>query len=158
MIFRISCLALVVAISWSPSLSIAQSAIEKHIWDREISLPPFSSTARAITGPLTFRKNSISFGGRDVPSRELGMAWRDWDGNGTKETAAVFELLEDSGPLINGNLLCGQDKAQWLVAWEDYQYGGIVRTAIYSSGLPPSDSSSSGLCGTYTYEWPTALD
>ncbi len=138
--------------------AMAQSAIEHHAWQRKEALVPLSRTAVAITGPIRVSANSVSFGGKSVPAKNLGLFWRVWGDDGMQHTAAIYQLLADPGPLRQGNSLCGsseRDRARFIVLWESYDEssGGAVNMAAWSSETPPQDRDSAGLCATFAYVW-----
>lgn len=91
-------------------------------------------------------------GGAAAPANLVGVAWRDWDGDGDMETAGLFQLSADPGELKNGNSLCS-GSAQWVVVWQEISEfsRAYLAMAVYSHGMPPSDGKSTGLCGTFNY-------
>jgi hypothetical protein len=151
------------------SQALAQSAIERHVWQDARSFAPFSRTAQAITGTITLSGNaefasegssmSLTFGnGAVVNLVSKGASWRAWDVGGQgKQTAEVFQLSDDPGPLENGNTLCGNEESEeelYAVFYEKSLFGGdpTLTMAVFRSAEPPFDINSIGLCGTFTYE------
>ncbi len=116
----------VVLLLTAPEAS-AHSAIERHFWQEARSFEPISRTAIAITGVIALSGNarfavegsSIDMtleNGATVSLTSEGASSRNWDiaGSGT-QTAEVFRLSDDPGPLNNNNLLCGgEDPKQHL--------------------------------------------
>jgi hypothetical protein len=105
----------------------AQSAIERHLWQDARSFEPISRTAIAITGVIALSGNAkfavegssmdMTFeNGATVSLTSEGASWRNWDiGGSGKQTAEIFRLSDDPGPLKDNNLLCGgQDPMQHL--------------------------------------------
>ncbi|WP_088624665.1 type VI secretion system-associated protein TagO [Oceanicola sp. 22II-s10i] len=147
----------------------AQSAVERHVWQDARTFEPYSRTAAAITGPITLSGNpdfasegstmSIAFGtAAPVQLTSVGASWRSWSVSGTgKQTAEVFRMAGDPGPLENGNRLCGMegtDQPLYLVFHEDRDILGnaMLVMAAFEGQEPPHDINSPGLCGTYGYD------
>lgn len=151
-----------------PHTLSAQSAIERHAWQDARSFAPISRTASAITGAITLSGNpefaiegssmGLSFGdGAAVTLTSQGAFWRTWDVGGQgKQTAEVFRLFDDPGPLQNGNTLCGGGGPEPLYAafYEQSLFGSdpTLTMAVFQSIEAPFDINSPGLCGTFTYE------
>jgi hypothetical protein len=151
-----------------PHTLSAQSSIERHVWQDARSFAPISRTASAITGAITLSGNpefategsstGLIFGDdAAVNLTSQDASWRTWDVGGQgKQTAEVFRLSDDPGPLQNGNTLCGGGNPEPLYAvfYEQSLFGGdpTLTMAVFQSIEPPFDINSSGLCGTFTYE------
>lgn len=155
--------------------AFAQSAIERHIWQEAQSFLPISRTAVAITGPITLSGNDVfategskmnlTFGdGVAVGLTSEGASWRTWDvGEHGKQTAEVFKLSDDPGPLRNGNTLCGDGASEenlYAVFYEQdpFGVGPTLTMAVFKLTAPPFDINSSGLCGTFSYEIDTSIN
>jgi len=167
---------ILLSLFWAlPHTAFSQSAIERHVWLDERSFDPISRTASAITGAIALSGNqdfategssmSLTFGnGASVDLTSQGASWRTWDVGGQgKQTAELFQLSSDPGPLQNGNTLCGDaDPAQDLYAvfYEQSLFGGdlSLTMAVFRSVEPPFDINSPGLCGTFTYEIGAPID
>lgn len=93
----------------------------------------------------------ISFAnGRAVTLTAEGASYRQWDwGSEENRTAEVFTFSDDPGKLENGNTLCGESKAKYVVFFERH---ATLNLAVFSSDSPPRDINSSELCGTFSYE------
>lgn len=143
--------------------ALAQSAIEHHVWQDARTFKPFSRTAIAITGPITLSGNQsfarvgsslqISFdGGSPVELVSEGASWREWQLVEGKQTAEIFQVTTDPGPLLNGNTVCGDDLS-YLVFSEGNPLGSglTLEVAAFSGDKPPFDIHSSGLCGTFSF-------
>ena len=160
-----------------PHTLSAQSAIERHVWQDARSFAPISRMASAITGAIALSGNpefategssmGLTFGnGAAVDLTSEGASWRTWDVGGQgKQTAELFRLSDDPGPLQNGNTLCGDgdpdpDQELFAVFYEQSLFGGdpSLTMAVFQSAEPPFDIDSPGLCGTFTYEIDLAID
>jgi hypothetical protein len=147
----------------------AQSAIERHLWQEARSFEPISRTAIAITGMIALSGNAkfavegssmdMTFeNGATVSLTSEGASWRNWDIAGSEnQTAEVFRLSDDPGPLKNNNLLCGGEDPKrhvYVVFFEQrlFDEAPSLNLAVFQSAEPPFDINSSGLCGTFTYE------
>ena len=142
---------------------LAQSAPEHHAWQDLGAFEPMSRTAIAITGTITLSGNpsfaevgstmQISFnGGPPINLVSEGASWREWSLNGGLQTAEVFRLASDPGPLINGNTICS-DTARYMVFSEanTFGIGNTLQVAAFDRKKPPFDINSDGLCGTFSY-------
>ena len=154
--------------------ALAQTPIERHVWQEARSFAPISRTAGAITGEIALSGNQefategssmgLTFGnGAAVDLTSEGASWRTWDVGGQgKQTAEVFRLSDDPGSLQNGNTLCGgEDPAPlYAVFYEQSLFGGdpSLTMAVFQSAEPPFDINSPGLCGTFTYEIGAAIN
>ena len=149
----------------------AQSATEHHAWQDASTFEPASRTASAITGAITLSGNvdfaspgsevEMTFGnGNTVGLVSVGASWRSWVfGSEEKQTAEAFQIDRDPGELINGNSLCGTDRAEvsmFAVFYESSLFGlpPKLNLAVFQSAEPPIDIESLGLCGTYSYDIP----
>ena len=162
-------LGALVALTGFASLSLAQSALERHVWQEARSFSPVSRTAVAITGEITLSGNDrfaepgstmrMTFGnGAVVDLVSEGASWRPWEiGSPDKQTAEVFRLSEDPGPLVNGNSLCGAGEAGealYAVFFTDRFMDGPLTLilAVFQSPDPPFNINSDGICGTYSFD------
>lgn len=143
----------------SPQMGHAQSALSHYIWEDSGSYQPFSRTSISITGPLQLTpmegKLTLHLGGKGpfYLSSE-GVFYREWglDLSGEKITAGVFKIDRDPGLLLNGNTLCGDIAARYLVFYDELWHSShLLELAVFSSKSPPFDINSDGLCGTFNY-------
>lgn len=158
-----------IAILLLPVSLAAQSAIERHVWQDTRSFAPVSGTATAIMGEITLSGNDrfaepgstmqMTFGnGATVRLTSEGAFWRPWKfGSSDKQTAEVFRLADDPGPLLQGNSLCGAGEtgdALYAAFFSDRPLGGLLtlHLAIFQGVEPPIDINSDGLCGTYAFD------
>ena len=130
--------------------AIAQSSLDKDIIGK---FEPQSRTSMAITGPIKITPKSITFNGKTVKTSLQGKYWRVWGEETQKRSANVYTLERDPGTLLQGNTLCGANQARYAVVWPSFDetIGGSLQMAIYSSTESPQDSTSPGLCGTFSY-------
>lgn len=127
-------------------------------WQRDASFAALSDTAFSITGDITLtgtpeEKILTTASGAEiylhfVEDRSSGWNLSDpevWPGG-------VFAVDEDPGELENGNTLCGEDPATYLVftPLEDSIAGSILQIAVFN-GAAPENIDSNGLCGTFNY-------
>ena len=160
-------LALILIGSIPCSAVHAQSAIERHVWQDARTFEPMSRTAVAITSAITLSglpefgvegtAMNLTFGsGASVELVSQGAFWRAWDLTGGQQTAEVFELSQDPGPLENGNTLCGEGVPgeNLYAVFYEYSLFDMSKTlglAVFQSAEPPFDINSPGLCGTYSF-------
>jgi hypothetical protein len=119
-----------------------------------------SSTARAITGDVTFSadKISINYSGfviariRDLKPDEIIAAF-DSD-NGAGGSGSLYRLsIPASKTFLHRNTLCGAEDTQWIAT---YVAGRSLRLAFFSGQKEPvltvdSIANSTDLCGTFFY-------
>lgn len=115
-------------------------------------LEPLSRTAVSITGPVRVTTEAISFNGKPVPARLEGRYWRAWSSDDKKHTGSVYTLQSGPGKLRHGSTLCGNDRARYVVLWQenDDLLGPAIGMAVFASATPPANKDSDGLCGTYS--------
>ncbi len=127
-------------------------------WQSDTSFAALSATAFSITGDIsltgTAQEKTLQTASGDeiflhfVEDRSSAWNLSDpeiWPG-------AIFSVVEDPGPLENGNTLCGDGPATYLVftPLEDDIAGSILQIAVFA-GAPPENIDSNGLCGTLNY-------
>lgn len=147
------------------SPTLAQSAIERHVWQDRGLFEPFSRTAMAITGAIVlwgspgFAESGSTMrmtfeAGPSIDMVSVGVFWREWSLSGGEQMAEVFRMDSDPGALLNGNTLCGPDQATYAVFFEDDALGTglLMQLAIFSGDDAPKDINSDGLCGTFNYD------
>lgn len=156
------CLLVLTVVTFVTTPSLAQSAIEHHVWQDSRTFVALSQTAISITGDIGLSGNpsfaevgsvmQISFGAGDpVELVSEGASWRQWGVSGDKQTAEVFRLAQDPGELLNGTKLCGNG-ARYLVFSESWLGGGqILEVAVFDGDVPPFDINSDDLCSTFSY-------
>ena len=146
----------------APALAVAEAG--RPIWREQRSFQPVSRTAEAITGPVTLSAASggrmvLTFGdGKSVGLIPAGGGRREWDFASPGETTMgeVFRLSRDPGPLLLGNVLCGDPKtspARFVVFLDRSSSDGVpaLGAAVFESRKAPYDIHSPGLCATYNY-------
>ncbi len=127
-------------------------------WHSDASFAALSDTAFSITGDITLTGTALAKILKTASGGEISLhfvedrssAWNlsdpeIWPG-------AVFAIAEDPGPLENGNTLCGDGPATYLVftPLEDDIAGSILQIAVFA-GASPENIDSNGLCGTLNY-------
>lgn len=149
----------VLALFIIPQGGHAQSALSHYVWQGSGVYQAFSRTSKIITGPVQLVEDggslTLHFGekGSSHLSSE-GMFYREWgmDLSGKQVTAEVFRIDRDPGKLLNGNTLCGDTKARYLVFHDElFLDTHLLNLAVFDSESPPYDIQSEGLCGTFNY-------
>lgn len=115
---------------------------------------PLSTTAMAITGPITLTPGHIAFGdGAPVALTAQGVVLGIWDfGGATPVNAEVFRLGDDPGRPLNDNTLCGDDAATHIAMKAEIEpTGNTLELLVFSGDTVPAGADSPGLCGTYNY-------
>lgn len=138
----------------------AQDYNQNEFLDFRGSYQPLSRTSASITGPIKISKENgklyIYFQGKGPFSLlSKGMVSGKWDGidSGKIINAQIYEIDRDPGQLMNGNSLCGNTNAHYLVFYDDILYGEhLLELEVFSSLDSPSSIDSNGLCGTFNYE------
>lgn len=166
---RLKLLLAVCVLCWpAPDIVMAQSAIERHVWQDKRSFEPMSRTAQAITGSIKLSGNprfatagskmSLTFAnGNTVGLTQVAASWREWDdASPRKVTAEVFRMDRDPGKLEQGNMLCRtalKDRARYIVFYDSVFIGQtrLLGMAIFRSISAPKDIKSAGLCGTFNF-------
>ena len=118
---------------------LALPASAQQVVTDNLVLSPVSRTAFGIGGLHITRDTMISADGIDRISL-VGSYWRDWDGDGEKDTADLFSAPD--GPLCDGHA------AYFAVHRTPRGYG----ISAFSGDALPKDVNSSGLCATYSYD------
>ncbi len=142
------------------TIALPVFALETQMpWQRDARFAALSNTAFAITGDITLTgtaedKTLTTANGTEislhfVANRSSGWNLSDpeiWPG-------AIFAIHEDPGPLENGNTLCGDGPATYLVftPLQDDIAGSILQIAVFA-GAMPENIDSNGLCGTLSYD------
>lgn len=140
------------------SFCLATPALAEMPWNQDIQLAALSDTAMAITGDIDIsgpdeEKVITTAGGAEIwlsyyEDRSSGWNMADnevWPGG-------VYEVTEDPGELENGNSLCGEYAASFLVFTpiEDEIMGEFLQIAVFA-GDAPENIESAGLCGTLNF-------
>lgn len=133
------------------------------VWEGGGTFVPSSTTAEAITGPVTLGVDaggelaSITFGpGVEVGLRPVAHPTSNWLLFEDAEVQAeVLELASDPGPLLNDNRLCGGPEmpARWLVLAARDGEDPVLQIAVFTGDTAPESITADTLCGTYNYGW-----
>ena len=83
----------------------------------------------------------ITAGNTEAELTLIGSYWRDWDGDGAKDTADLFALKGVFVPLCGGDI-------RYLAVYRNTSGIGL---SAFTGGNPPRDINSPGLCATFTY-------
>ncbi|WP_226559621.1 hypothetical protein [Salipiger thiooxidans] len=127
---------------FSAALIGSAASAETMPWEHGAALyQPKSMTAVRDTGPIVISGSEVTFDQKAVAALdEVDWAWRDWNGDGTKETAKVYR--------ISGGTFC--DGEAVFVAFYSTAYGFGV--SAFRGSSVPHDVHSDGLCATYSYD------
>lgn len=135
-----------------PISAAAQTPVTHYPWNEPGTYEPLTTTARAVTGAFTVltrteallegSSGQIRFGeGKEITITSLAGAWREWSDihPGKLESAEIFRLSEDPGPMVSGNFLCSeQNPARYLVFYAIPASQGVdIRMLAFSSDEPP---------------------
>ena len=134
--------------------SAAAIAQEKGLWRAT------SNTAKSVTGDIGFSDSKIGINFstfiianiRSLTPAELSAAF-DADANTTAAGNLYRTDIPATKKFLHGRTLCGDEDTQWIVT---YVNGRDLQVLFFSSSHMPvftldAISSSSDLCGLYTY-------
>lgn len=127
-------------------------------WQTDAGFAALSNTAMAITGDIFLEGSEQEKTLTTANGTEIGLSFIEDRSSGWNLSdnevwpGAVFAVDEDPGELENGNTLCGEDAATYVVFTpiED-SAGPFLQMAVFS-GAAPENIESAGLCGTLNYE------
>ncbi len=123
-------------------------------WQVDASFAALSSTAQSVTGDISVHGSDAEKVLITADGTEIGLTFVEdrssgWNLNDNEVwPGGVFALDEDPGALENGNTLCGEDSASYLVFTPLDEE--TLQMAVFS-GNAPENIESPGLCGTYNY-------
>ena len=123
-------------------------------WQEDASFAAYSTTAESVTGDLEISGSDAEKVLTTTDGTEIGLSFVEdrssgWNLNDNEVwPGGVFALDEDPGALENGNTLCGEDSASYLVFTPLDEE--TLQMAVFS-GAAPENIESPGLCGTYKY-------
>ena len=125
------------------------------VTEAPVRYEPSGNTAVAITGPITLSQSSLAFGtGTTVGLEpvEDGVE-AAWDGLTGPVAGQIFAMERDPGTLLNGNTLCGPERARYVVVSEREAYGMTTLTlSVFGGEDAPTSDESAGFCGTFGYD------
>ena len=110
---------------------------------------PSSTTSVSITGPVVLAPGRLSAAGAEFPLRLVAEvpAFRSDQG---ARPARIFAVTRPTNPpLINGNRLCGDAPATWIVV-QPTPPDGLEITA-FTGRRQPTGEDSPDLCGMFFY-------
>ena len=110
---------------------------------------PSSTTSVSITGPIVLSSTSLTAYGAIFPLRPTTRvaAFHSDDGG---RPAQIFAVAQPTNPpLLNGNRLCGNDAATWLVVVD--RAPGQLELIAATGTAPPKREESANVCGIYYY-------
>ena len=123
-------------------------------WQEDASFAAYSTTAESVTGDISISGSDSEKVLTTADGSEIGLSFVEdrssgWNLNDNEVwPGGVFALDEDPGALENGNTLCGEDSASYLVFTPLDEE--TLQMAVFS-GNAPENIESPGLCGTYNY-------
>ncbi|NOG71038.1 hypothetical protein [Roseicella sp. DB1501] len=120
---------------------------------------PDSTTARAITGQVSFTPERITFGSRASLALEPAGEAADFMVDGQRVSATFYKVTVPGNPvLLRGSRLCGNGRPVRLIAvWTPRPIGERAPAtgrafAAFSSQAIPKSADEGELCGTFYYE------
>lgn len=120
-----------------------------------VAFNPYSETAMAITGPVILSSERIVFetgSFLDLELVEPAVPGR-WGASGDVQTAQVFRVSGDAGPLRQGNTLCGTEAIAYLAAWDEEISGSrYLGIAMFIGSILPTGVADPSLCATYFFQ------
>ena len=84
----------------------------------------------------------VTAGNAEAGLRLIGTYWRDWDGDGRKDTADLFAVTSSFRPICDG-------AASFMAVHRTVNGYGV---SAFSGSTPPRDVNSAGLCATYSFD------
>jgi len=150
-------------------LLASSSVVGQGAWQANGLFRAFSRTAQAITGDIRLTRHEPArvgcapvtlalANGRRVRLSSVGTLAQGRDGGAdARQRAEVLRFAQDPGPLLHGNMLCGDP------ATHPARYAALYRPArgsvnpalcmaVFSSKEPPPSLDSADLCAIYCYE------
>ncbi|WP_165838709.1 hypothetical protein [Roseicella frigidaeris] len=126
---------------------------EPELWE------PESTTARAITGQVSFTPDRITFGNRASLALEPAGEAADFLVDGQRVSATFYKATVPGNPvLLRGSRLCGNGRPVRLIAvWTPRPIGERAPAtgrafAAFSSQAIPKSADEGELCGTFYFE------
>jgi hypothetical protein len=106
----------------------------------------------AITGNVTLRENSVTFGnGKRLTMTPVGGLSDSWTPTGDRDSGTIYRLTTPSSPvLLNGNKLCHARNPVTYIVIVRMQRGMMGLIAF--TGDKPPHGFNNDPCATYFYE------
>ena len=123
---------------------IASPAMAQQVVKHTTPLSPVNRTAQSA-GNLVITPTGVSpsiIGDGIAPIQFVGSYWRDWDGDGQKDTADLFAVSRSFQPLCDGSV-------SYIAVYRNSLGLGI---SAFRGANAPVDANSAGLCATYSYD------
>ncbi|MCW1920415.1 hypothetical protein NX862_16760 [Rhodobacter sp. KR11] len=128
-------------------------------WLMEAHYAAISTTSESVTGDIDLSAEdwvwTVDFqGGASLDASFVEQRSSAWmPGDGEVWAGAVLAVEEDPGELENGNTICGEDEASFIVFTpiDAAQIGAELQIAVFSGETPPENIEDPSLCGTYNY-------
>lgn len=151
-------LALTALIALTGTAALAGGKAAAPEWRTTHTLEAMSSTAMGITGDISFYVPRATEDGKDTLVAKLGETPemvlkslgkpKGWKGDAVE----LFTVAGDPGKLLQGNTLCGADKATFAALTQTGRgKDATVELAVYSTKKAPKSHDVDGLCGTFSY-------
>jgi hypothetical protein len=133
------------------ALGCAQAAMADGAPDAAmVAWSPMSTTSVSITGPITLSPTSLTAYGATFPLRLTARVAAFHADDGARP-ARVFAVTRPANPpLLNGNHLCGDTPATWLVAVD--RAPGQLELIAATGSAPPEREESANVCGIFHYD------
>ncbi len=135
------CAAVVVA------LGCAHAAMADGV---AVAWSPSSTTSVSITGPITLSATSLTAYGATFPLR-LTASVKAFHSDDGARPARIYAVTQSTNPpLLNGNRLCGDTPATWIVAVD--RAPGQLELIAATGAAPPKREESPNVCGIFYYD------
>jgi hypothetical protein len=117
--------------------------------DAAVAWSPISTTSVSITGPITLSPESLTAYGAIFPLRLTARVKAFHSDDGARP-ASIFAVTQPTNPpLLNGNRLCGDQAATWLVSVD--RAPGQLELIVATGSSSPKREESPTVCGIYYY-------
>jgi hypothetical protein len=115
-----------------------------------VAWSPSSTTSVSITGPITLSSTNLTAYGANFPLRLAAHVAAFHSDDGARP-AQVFAVTQPTNPsLLNGNRLCGDEPATWLVAVD--RAPGQLELIAATGAAPPKREEAANVCGIFYYD------
>ena len=114
-----------------------------------VAWSPMSTTSVSITGPITLSATSLTTQGETFPLR-LTASVKAFHSDDGARPGRIFSVTQPTNPpLLNGNRLCGDEAATWIVSID--RAPGRLELIAATGAAPPKREESPNVCGIFYY-------
>jgi hypothetical protein len=115
-----------------------------------VAWSPMSTTSVSITGPITLSSTGLTAQGATFPLRLTARVGAFHSDDGARPARIFAVTAPTNPPLLNGNRLCGDTPATWLVAVD--RAPGQLELIAATGSSPPKREESPSVCGIFDYD------